>query len=275
MNAVGRTSGLAEPRRSLVERQSEAGMKIRNKKPLCRPEKSLRPSRSQMKKDSIRVESKMFDDSPRKSLVSLASAWSKQDFEAGAMVFSMTELTTSAGDKRAECRDRYLEIQRFPTEEHPGKGKYFLRGEVRSVFTFAGGETGVFDSVQRNGRPFHLAPIVENDKPVGFVWTMPEEYPLFEAKFGLSEAARKELSEIRVQSRKSSAFGQFKNKRCSMLKRQQSKAKATTQFGAWQNRFAKKRHNIKLNLTAAVEEATLKVHRRPDGSFRVTVVKPE
>merc|ERR1711964_822659 len=195
----------------------------------CRSRKSRKNSCAS--RDTLNL---VLDDASRDSLVSLASEWSQCTFEDGARVFSMTERTTSKGEKRSDCRDRYLEIQRFPTAHRPGRGKYFFKGEVWSVFTFSGGENGVFDSKQRNGRSFTLAPIIKDEKPVGFIWTMPEEYPLFEARFGLSEAARKELSEIKTRSRSNSAFGRFQRKR-------------SVDF-ARQNRFAKKRDHIKLKV---------------------------
>merc|ERR1711964_818225 len=66
--------------------------------------------------------------SHRQSMLSVVSKWSECEFEDDQMVFSMTELTTSNGNKRTELRDRYLEITQFPSPEQPGKGKYFLKG---------------------------------------------------------------------------------------------------------------------------------------------------
>merc|ERR1711964_184505 len=212
----------------------------------CRSRKSRKNSCAS--RDTLNL---VLDDAPRDSLVSLASEWSQCTFEDGARVFSMTERTTSEGEKRSDCRDRYLEIQRFPTPHRPGRGKYFFKGEVWSVFTFSGGESGVFDSKQRNGRSFTLAPIIKDEKPVGFIWTMPEEYPLFEARFGISEAARKKLSEIKTRSRSNSAFGRFQRKRSVDFARQ------------------KKRDHIKLKVGKNVN--SLNVQRCSDGSISVEI----
>merc|ERR1711964_714228 len=144
---------------------------------------------------------------------SLLSEWSVQDFKRGEMVFSCTHITTSEGEKRENTRDRYLEIQSFPTADSPGRGKYFKMGRVESVFTLTDPwQDGTFLGEQRNGRPFILNPIIQDDKPTGFVWTMPDEYPLFVAKFALSEAARKDLAEERISRRENSAYGRFLKK---------------------------------------------------------------
>jgi len=193
------------------------------------------------------------------------SPWKPEEFEDGDLVFSMTELTTSEGEKRTNLRDRYLEIQNFPTENEPGRGKYFKCGQVVSIFTFSGGESGFFDAEQRNGRPFLLEPIVQNDHPIGFIWTMPGEYPCFEAQFALSEAARVELAESRM---KRDSFGDFESRRSTQLTNERL---ARSSFGMWQNRFSR-RQNLSINLTSDIESATLKVKRMPSGKLQVTPV---
>merc|ERR1711964_339607 len=112
----------------------------------------------------------------------------------------MTELTTSTGYSRcvSGLSDRYLEIVRVPKGDVPGRGKYFKAGGTRSVFTFRERESGGFDGTQRNGRPFILEPIVREHKTIGFVWTMPDEYPCFKAQFGVSETARALLAKCRL-----------------------------------------------------------------------------
>merc|ERR1712096_365615 len=96
-----------------------------------------------------------------------------------------------------------------------GRGKYFVKGELRSVFTFSGGEGGVFEAKQRNQRKFCLKPILDGDKPVGFIITFPEEYPKFKASFELSGEAKKALIGIRIRNaklQKNTAFGKFMDK---------------------------------------------------------------
>merc|ERR1711964_221458 len=51
--------------------------------------------------------------SHRQSMLSVVSKWSECEFEDDQMVFSMTELTTSNGNKRTELRDRCLQRQFF------------------------------------------------------------------------------------------------------------------------------------------------------------------
>merc|ERR1711964_955210 len=144
---------------------------------------------------------------------------SEEDFKEGELEFSMTSLTTSEGDDRSNCRDRYLAIHRFPTADTHGKGQYIFRGKVTSEFTFKCGALDSFDAEQQNGRPFVLTPVIKAEKPTGFIWTMPDEYSKFEARFCLSEAKRKRNAEIR----NTSSFLDFKRRRCPKLARLESR----------------------------------------------------
>merc|ERR1712139_475599 len=71
---------------------------------------------------------------------------------------------------------------------------------------------GCFVGRQRDGRAFKLSPIVPGHLPAGIVWTMPEEFPLFKACFGLSRKAENEVEKIREINQSESSFGQFRNK---------------------------------------------------------------
>merc|ERR1712118_352261 len=99
--------------------------------------------------------------------------------------YPVVKLISSKGIVRRNVAGRYLEVLEFPSPGSPGSGQYVKDGRIVSEFTFQGGENGVFDASQQNGRPFHLAPILDGDTPVGFLWTMREEYPLFEVHFRL------------------------------------------------------------------------------------------
>merc|ERR1711964_818463 len=162
------------------------------------------------------------------------------------------------GTKKEDCSGRYIEVARFPTEDQPGKGKYIIGKDVRSVFFFKGGEEGNgFDAKQANGRPFCLAPILECDKPVGFIWTMPEEYPKFEARFGMSEEAQ-ELSKGRKPVwGKQTTFAKFHKKFDALKKQKEQKspglpprkptlqqAESKSAFGAWQRSFVTRRQDL-------------------------------
>merc|ERR1712139_35312 len=146
------------------------------------------------------------------------------------LTFSLTSLTTSHGRDRKDLSNRYLEIRKLPKDGLAGKGKYFVNGEIHSVFTFQPDENGDFVGRQRDGRSFKLSPIVPGHLPAGITWTMPEEYPLFRACFGLSREAEDEVEKIRASRLRQTSFGQFREKfstRKDQMQRCRIKAKAT------------------------------------------------
>jgi len=204
----------------------------------------------------------------------VSGLWTMTELSQDALTFSVTELITSKGERRAgpKIRDRYLEILKFPDSKGPGRGKYFLKGAQHSYFQFSGGEKGVFDAKQANGRPFHLEPLIDDeDRPVGFVWRFPDEYPKFRVEFGLSEAARKAVANLRMDKKSSSAFGQFEGKfNKPGTERQNTGA---TAFEAWQKRFQVTRKGMKL--TVDPEKSTLNIVHNPDGTIEVTVSRKE
>merc|ERR1719159_2375966 len=125
------------------------------------------------------------------------------------MTFILEEMITSSGNKKSEeqLNGRYLEIIKFPDQDGPGRGKYFVDGKIRSVFSFSGGKKGFFNAKQQNGRPFRLEPVVdERSEPIGFNWTMPGEYPHFQCKFRLSTsgAAGRAIQEPKLTAQESS-----------------------------------------------------------------------
>merc|ERR1712139_7209 len=74
----------------------------------------------------------------------------------------------------------------------PGSGRYIAKNRLISMFTFTKGESGVYNAMQKNGRPFQLKPIANGPLDIGgFVWTFPDEYPLFEARFARRVVSRR------------------------------------------------------------------------------------
>merc|ERR1711964_540094 len=61
---------------------------------------------------------------------------------------------------------------------------YYCKGKIQSRFTFLPGDGENFDGLQKNGRTFSLSPVKEDEETIGFVWSMPSEYPLFKVVFG-------------------------------------------------------------------------------------------
>merc|ERR1712139_555873 len=109
------------------------------------------------------------------------------------MKFECVQLVTSKGVEK-DCSCRYLKITKFPGTDSSdvGRGIYVNDGEIISEFTFRemydGCDNMYLPAQQANGRPFMLKRILgegknRNRNTLGFVWTFPDEYPLFEARF--------------------------------------------------------------------------------------------
>merc|ERR1712139_52256 len=146
----------------------------------------------------------------------------------------------------------YLEICSFPTDEEPrGKGKYFVAGQVAAKFTFEEQGNGEPFAGEQEGNDvsFVLAPLVQNDKPIGFIMTFPDEFPMFEARFGMPDAARQGLAQAKAACRRQSSLGKWQEKFRNLKERQQARKKS--KFQQWQDRFAAKRRDARV-----IREAT-------------------
>merc|ERR1712096_297043 len=96
---------------------------------------------------------------------------------------------------------------------------------------------------------FVLAPLVKKDKPVGFIMTFPDEFPRFEARFGMPDAAKQGLAQAKAACRRQSSLGKWQQKFQNLKQRQQAKKKSKSQ--QWQDRFAAKRRDARV-----IHEAT-------------------
>jgi len=157
-------------------------------------------------------------------------AFGSEGYKTAKMVnvtFCMEKMINSKGIEKKDISGRFLVISEFPEGDKVGRGKYFVKGRLKSFFTFWDDHDGIsttFDGKQRNGRPFRLVlKVDESGAPIGATYTMPDEYPEFKAVFGDHTKQAQQVLEVWNQNMRSS-FGRFHNKMNSDRRRRSTMA---------------------------------------------------